>query len=651
MSNNTQNLKLYKADPKTDGNEYFDIEKMLNKNWDTIDQAVEEDRSRITKIEEDIHIPDYKIVGPTTKSIIDVGGNCVKGQVSPKIDGVTRTNLVPNFDSGKWNLHANVTVNSPTKVTLNATAIGQVSKLINIPVKPNQKYTISVKNSLTANARVRVYENGVSNFALYDGELYRTFTTGSTTQYIEIWLDNVATGTFVFEEILLEETDTVKPFIIGTKSTVCSFRNMSHGKNLANESGIKVTSTYEPVTWNGEKLIFDNRDNTGSRARGYMPVYLQNGKQYIVKKYNELIITGSAILMSIAVLREGVTEKQIYDNVAFNWDKPTGLYGLDMFSNYGSLQQIEVNVVFNEGNTAIDYEKYTESNQYIQKINPSTGEIETMNAIYDSNGQVVAKDEVIEEKLYKRTGKIILNSNQNWASASSINTNSFALQTTLQNVDFSKNIVNINGTQFIRKGIVNSDIPYTFDFLSSGYIWIRVPITTGILSDAITWLNNNSPVLIYQLAQPQIYQNGEEGFSITGSLENYGEGTTIIMEPYLRKSYFATETSIILDYPIEFIDKLQKLDDGVWKDVEGVLSSNGKMITGLEAGRYIVEGVIRSAYHAGQEIVLSVPMDVAGEVESIGKLSNQNADILKDYMLQTDAHLFNMEMRLLILEK
>ncbi|AEG60007.1 hypothetical protein [Desulforamulus ruminis] len=38
MATNTQNLNLLKIDPVADGNEYFDVERHLNENWDKIDQ-------------------------------------------------------------------------------------------------------------------------------------------------------------------------------------------------------------------------------------------------------------------------------------------------------------------------------------------------------------------------------------------------------------------------------------------------------------------------------------------------------------------------------------------------------------------------------------------------------------------------------------
>lgn len=70
MSSNTPNLSLYKADPVTDGNDTFNIKKMLNDNWDKIDNKTKE-------IEDEIPTIPVKSVnnktGEITLSAIDVG--------------------------------------------------------------------------------------------------------------------------------------------------------------------------------------------------------------------------------------------------------------------------------------------------------------------------------------------------------------------------------------------------------------------------------------------------------------------------------------------------------------------------------------------------------------------------------------------------
>ncbi|MEF2964908.1 tail fiber protein [Paenibacillus sp. M1] len=55
MASNTPNLNLLKKDPVTDGNDTFNIQTMLNDNWDKIDEAMGEVREELEDIE--IEIP------------------------------------------------------------------------------------------------------------------------------------------------------------------------------------------------------------------------------------------------------------------------------------------------------------------------------------------------------------------------------------------------------------------------------------------------------------------------------------------------------------------------------------------------------------------------------------------------------------------
>ncbi len=57
MASNTPNLNLLKKDPVTDGNDTFNIETMLNENWDKIDAAVGDVREEL----QDIEIPDASL--------------------------------------------------------------------------------------------------------------------------------------------------------------------------------------------------------------------------------------------------------------------------------------------------------------------------------------------------------------------------------------------------------------------------------------------------------------------------------------------------------------------------------------------------------------------------------------------------------------
>ncbi|MTI49447.1 MAG: hypothetical protein FH761_16565, partial [Firmicutes bacterium] len=163
--------------------------------------------------------------------ILDYRSSIKNGQVNVVLRGNTRTNLIPTFDSGEWTLNANVTVDSSTKITLDATDNNQYSN-VKIPVKSNTKYTLSVKNFDGGTIKALFYNESTYLTGLQSNENSITLTTTSDTTDILVELTNSNTiDTFVWEEVQFEETEIVKPFITGTKSTL-STRLKSIGKNL-----------------------------------------------------------------------------------------------------------------------------------------------------------------------------------------------------------------------------------------------------------------------------------------------------------------------------------------------------------------------------------------------------------------------------------
>lgn len=60
MSSNTPNLGLLKKDPMVDGNETFNIETMLNENWDKVDEAVGQVREDLDNVT--VTVPDASII-------------------------------------------------------------------------------------------------------------------------------------------------------------------------------------------------------------------------------------------------------------------------------------------------------------------------------------------------------------------------------------------------------------------------------------------------------------------------------------------------------------------------------------------------------------------------------------------------------------
>lgn len=66
MSKQTPNLKLYKVDPETDGDMSFNIETMLNENWDKVDEGFEQLQDNLSQQESDyVRKPGYSVTSGT----------------------------------------------------------------------------------------------------------------------------------------------------------------------------------------------------------------------------------------------------------------------------------------------------------------------------------------------------------------------------------------------------------------------------------------------------------------------------------------------------------------------------------------------------------------------------------------------------------
>jgi hypothetical protein len=131
-------------------------------------------------------------------------------------------NLIPSFNSGLWNLHANAVVKEPYKLELNATAQWQGST-IDIYVFANKTYTFSM---MTTGGYVKIDAYNSNNnllSTLADGVYAspRTFTTPTNTVKLRITLMNNAAGTFTFTNPMLNEGTATKPFVpFGAENTL-----------------------------------------------------------------------------------------------------------------------------------------------------------------------------------------------------------------------------------------------------------------------------------------------------------------------------------------------------------------------------------------------------------------------------------------------
>ncbi len=110
MASNTQNLNLYKADPVADANDTFNIDTLLNDNWDKIDQKAGEQENKLTALENEVQQPEYSGVLTQNKPVfsvgtgydeqgkyVDVGETVVKGQINHvRIKGSSVNQMVKN---------------------------------------------------------------------------------------------------------------------------------------------------------------------------------------------------------------------------------------------------------------------------------------------------------------------------------------------------------------------------------------------------------------------------------------------------------------------------------------------------------------------------------------------------------------------------
>ncbi len=149
--------------------------------------------------------------------------------------GQTNVNHVPLFDSGLWNFHANVTVDSPSKITHENTSDAEEKNDINVSAKENTDYSLSLEAD---GSNLSVYitwfdESGTSidstSTLNSSGTLSMTSPTGTSTA--RIVLKTLNAGTYTFSNIMLNEGSTAQAF---TKN-VRPIKNpvlFSIGKNL-----------------------------------------------------------------------------------------------------------------------------------------------------------------------------------------------------------------------------------------------------------------------------------------------------------------------------------------------------------------------------------------------------------------------------------
>lgn len=216
LATETKNLKLCKKNPETDGNEYFDIKTMLNDNWDKIDQGIEEDRDKITKLNNEvIHKLDQAVKIVNYPSVIEHFNSKVASPVDVSMDGKMVVNSIPSFTCDEWVINPKAKMNASNKITLVATGDFQ-SSYINLEIDGNTQYTmrcqINSDNLQDIYGYIHIYQydsqgNRIDISVAGDNksntDVLINFTTLQKATSIRIHCTNKGAGTFRFENLYM----------------------------------------------------------------------------------------------------------------------------------------------------------------------------------------------------------------------------------------------------------------------------------------------------------------------------------------------------------------------------------------------------------------------------------------------------------------
>lgn len=191
-----------------------------------------------------------------------------------KLIGKTVINHVPLFDSGLWSVHSNATVDSPTKLTLNAINNNENTVITTSGVKPSTNYFIANKGNGTIHIRFN-HSDGSTTWE-YSTE-NKTFTTPSSFDVMQVYLTNATrgSGTYTFEDIMLNVGTTKQEFtsnVRGVKNPVL----FSYGKNLFNIYDVDLHANAELT----DSKTITHANNSGSNEDNTIEMSVVSGKTY-----------------------------------------------------------------------------------------------------------------------------------------------------------------------------------------------------------------------------------------------------------------------------------------------------------------------------------------------------------------------------------
>ncbi len=211
MSSKTPNVDLYKADKTTDADQTFNIDTMLNENWDKLDTVIGEIRTEIGEIE-----PEIPEASTTQKGIVqldDTTNSTSKGKAATadavrrvreladtKMGSNRRSNLIPNgsglYGSTGWQFRggsagwyfSKASGDAPSEISFRE-ASGTSTRFIEsdpFPVSPTAVYNLSVEFWAEAAASNDLYMEIVGVGGGIFGALYASSTDRWTQRSIDV---------------------------------------------------------------------------------------------------------------------------------------------------------------------------------------------------------------------------------------------------------------------------------------------------------------------------------------------------------------------------------------------------------------------------------------------------------------------------------
>lgn len=580
MGNNTPNLNLYKANPKEDGESTFNIDTILNDNWDKIDEFKQEYR----ELEDEVLNPKMAKTEKQVASIINLP-NAVDGQASVGVGGRTVTNILEDYVAGcesisVWSLvrmGASLDNNNQYEgdycikmvIDTGYTDAGMYYNIL--PLLYSSKHyliTAHLKNGSLSGNGVRFNVNCVSD----TGQIWSSYVTETSyeRQGVVIRPSDFDTATHVYitpyiygvdgeyafidaimvneiteyeyNNLTVDELMQKYPHISGTKS-VSNTRIKSVGKNLC-PFIYDFTETY------GGK--FDVINNIGFQHDFVSRNYVMGVKKQIKSgtytiSCNHNLQNGKQIAFTFR--KEGVldTIDQIstYFNVGDTNKTVTVGEGYNFFcigrvgAPTAPSNVIVSNIQLEEGSTATTYEPYKELISYIT-LSEGVDELHSL-----PNG---VKDEVTPDgELIKRIKEHVLQESD-----------IIALITSTKNIDYINMKKPIDWSENNKENVDLNKCIYSRIILGYGYAdniayqycaFNSKPTEWGIVipKGIYTTLEQAKQALagtklIYQLAQPQIYD-----LTVT-PVTCFKDGTIYIESADNNAEYVLPETQF--SYPI-----------------------------------------------------------------------------------------------------